>query len=243
MSRIYSGNVGRLGDRSHERTVIGRSNVDMAGRSYRELSCIDETRHHSADSGDVENILDQKLERTIQLLLVTASFGQSKEKLLQEINTLSIHAGCLQQRSQGMKFSDTRLDILLVPDSKWLLSNIRSTKQLYHLLFRTLVGVLRATINLCKDNNDGDTETAAKIQVVLRHMGRWMATVDKNECIVRHTSRHSVDRCLEVLLVTGKIHERNDSVGLASNLILCFALVGTNSVLSSNGLASTAKSH
>mmetsp|Transcript_19604 Transcript_19604/g.47067 ORF Transcript_19604/g.47067 Transcript_19604/m.47067 type:complete len:296 (+) Transcript_19604:116-1003(+) len=75
--RVDPGDVGRLGDSLEEGAVVGGAYVDLGLGTDRELSGVDESRNHAADTRYVrEDVLHEKLERTIDLLLVPSPLGQ-----------------------------------------------------------------------------------------------------------------------------------------------------------------------
>lgn len=50
-------------------------------------------------------------------------------------------------------------------------------------------------------------------------------------------------RCLEILLVTREIHERDDAVGLAGNLVLAFAFAASYLIAPGDRFTRTEESH
>jgi len=53
--------------------------------------------------------------------------------------------------------------------------------------------VLRAAIDLGENDDDGNTETAAQIQVVLRHVRRWVSAIYQNKRVISEARRNTVD--------------------------------------------------
>ena len=75
MRRVDTGNVGGFGDGFQKGTVIQGTDVDVTVGPDVEFSRVDKTRHDGADTGDVEDIFDEKLETAFHLVFVTTAFG------------------------------------------------------------------------------------------------------------------------------------------------------------------------
>jgi hypothetical protein len=142
-----------------------------------------------------------------------------------------------------MKLVDACGHVLLISHYEGLLVNVGGTEKLDYLLFRILLRMLGTIVNFSEDDNYGDTEGAAKVQMMLRHVSGRMAAIDKDETVIRHTRAHSMNGRLEVFFVPSEIHQRADAVRFASNLVLCLALVDTNRVFPRDRLSVGPKTH
>ena len=78
---------------------------------------------------------------------------------------------------------------------------------------------------------------------MLRHVRRWLTTVDENQCVVCKSRGHTMNSCFEVFFVPGQIHERDDPISLFGNLVVRFTFVGTYLITPRNRFSRRTKSH
>jgi hypothetical protein len=76
-------------------------------------------------------------------------------------------------------------DIVFVANNVRSSAHFRRSQHGSYFLLASFEGMLGASINLSKDDNNRDSETATQIQVLLCHVGWRMSTVHQNESIVR----------------------------------------------------------
>ena len=233
MSCIDTSDVRRLCHGLHEGAIICWTNKHVSIRANCELAGVDKARGHRADARDIKNVLNQKLEGTVGLLLVPPALGEREKDLPEQTQTLSRYTRDVDNRSQiGLvQLINTRRNILLVPHRKGALVDVRSTQQLVDLLLGIFHGMLWTTIDLGEDNDDRNAKGAAQIQMMLRHVSRRMPAIHQDQTIVRHARRDAMNSRFEILLMTREINQRTDTVRFPGHLVVGLPLVSADRIL------------
>ena len=99
------------------------------------------------------------------------------------------------------------------------------SEDFFELLHGLLIPVLRAHVDLCEDDEEGDLEEKAESDVLLRHFLETHVGPDHHTAEVRREAGEPVDGGLEVLFVAAQIDHRDYLIAVIDDLLPVFVLV------------------
>mmetsp|Transcript_29696 Transcript_29696/g.68109 ORF Transcript_29696/g.68109 Transcript_29696/m.68109 type:complete len:445 (+) Transcript_29696:383-1717(+) len=178
-------------------------------------------RHHSADAGHVEELVDQELHRPVRALRPTLARGHEVDEGLQQVHVLPCYVGDGEDRSHEPVSEGPRGDHHVIHASHLVrpLPRPRYAQQAVELLHRLLQNVLRGEVHLGHDDEYGHVQRNRHAEVLLRHTRHPMVGAHHHHPVVWVVSRHAEHCGLEILLVPGEVDEGDNLGGAGDHLL------------------------